>query len=688
MTWKFRNAAFDLVVALGLAAPVAAQQAPAGAGWNDPRALGLVTEARARREAPREDSGLENYHSRANGYVYFYLDRRGAPERTLVKVDQVALDVYWASPNLTKQRIVGMRDVSRLPNRMYYHLDHLTVVQDEFADLIRVGDGDEVQAVPHPAAPGSELVYDFRLADSLTLRIPGTPQPLRVYEVAVRPRHLERPGFIGSLFVDQSSGAIVRMTFTFTPASYVDRRLDYINISLENALFEGKYWLPHEQRVEIRRQVPELDFPAGAVIRGVFRVGEYSFNQPLPTGLFFGPRVEAAPVATRKTYPFPAGIYADLNTEGLSPPPEMSQLRAQAAQLVKQRYLSGLPKLRLQIGGASSALRYDRAEGVFIGAGLAYVPAGAVQLEGSLGLATSSGIGSAGLGARLPLGEAASVAVKGYTHSLRDLGAAPAVPGALNTLSAVFGTDYLDPYYASGVEARLDSGRRGAWSTALRLAAEEQRSAPLAEATPLLARSEEFRPVRPIDPGTVLSARGTLARTGDMNEAVYWNGGVSLEGAALEGRGFARSLVEASAVARSADHRTSLRLAGQAGAAFGPVPAQGLFLLGGPGTLPGYAIHRFAGDHFARASLEASRSVFGPWLRLRGLGAAAWTGFDGATAAPAGWDVIPTGGVRTSVGLGVGLVYDILRMDLYRGLQREGRWQFVLSVSPDLWDIL
>ncbi|MBX6362484.1 MAG: hypothetical protein IRZ00_01340 [Gemmatimonadetes bacterium] len=696
MTLRFRNAAFDLVVVLALAAPAASQQPPAASpqpaaaeGWNDPRALALVAAARARREAPRADSGLDNYHSHADGYVYFYLDRRGAPERTLVKVDQLALDVYWAAPNRTKQRIVGMRDVSRLPNRMYYHLDHLTVVQDEFGDLIRLGDGDEVQAVPHPAAPGSERVYDFRLADSLTLRIPGTPQPLRVYEVAVRPRRLDRPGFIGSLFVDPSSGAIVRMTFTFTPASYVDRRLDYINISLENALFEGRYWLPHEQRVEIRRQIPELDFPAGAVIRGVFWVGQYRFNQPLPPDLFAGPRVEAAPAAARKAYPFPNGIYADLNAEGLSPPPEMAQLREQAMQIVKQRYLSGLPKLRLRIGGASSALRYDRAEGIFLGAGMAYVPGGAVQLEGSVGLATASGIGSLALGARTPLGEGASIGIGGYSHALRDLGAAPALPGALNTLSAaLFGADYLDPYYASGIELRLDSRLHGAWSGALRLAAEEQRSAPLADPTPLLNGSDRFRPVRPIEPGTLLSARGEITRAGDTNGALSWNGRMSIEGATLEGRAFGRSLLEASAIAHSADHGTTLRLTGQAGAAFGPVPPQGLFLLGGPGTLPGYAPRRFAGDEFARLGLEASRAVLGPWLRLRGLGAAAWTGFGGATTAPAAWDVAPTGGVRTSVGLGVGLIYDILRTDLYRGLQKDGRWQLVISVSPDLWDIL
>src|SRR5690606_28865780 len=149
---------------------------------------------------------------------YFYLDRTDSDERTLVKVDQIALEIFWAAPNLTKQRIIGLRDVSRLPNRMQYHLDHLTVVQDEFGDVIRMGDGDEVRDVPHPAAPGSGSVYAFRLVDSLSVHLAGTSEPIRVYELEVRPRRLDQPALIGSIFIDKASSAIVRMSFTFTPA--------------------------------------------------------------------------------------------------------------------------------------------------------------------------------------------------------------------------------------------------------------------------------------------------------------------------------------------------------------------------------------------------------------------------------------------------------------------------------------
>ena len=100
------------------------------------------------------DTALRSYQADARGYVYFFIDRPDTGERTLVKADQIALDVYWQAPNQTRQRIVGLRDRKVLPTNIHYHLDHLTVVQDDFGDLIRLGDGDEVAAVLHPLGPG------------------------------------------------------------------------------------------------------------------------------------------------------------------------------------------------------------------------------------------------------------------------------------------------------------------------------------------------------------------------------------------------------------------------------------------------------------------------------------------------------------------------------------------------------
>ncbi|HKP75768.1 MAG TPA: hypothetical protein VJT67_09525, partial [Longimicrobiaceae bacterium] len=154
--------------ALALAAVLVPGAAAAQEGaWNTPRALELIERAQVRRTESLADTGMVDYQADARGYIYFYLDRRDIDERTLVKTDQVALQVFWKAPNLTKQVIVGLRDQKKLPTNIHYHLDHLAVVQDNFGDRIRLGDGDEVADVLHPAAPGASRFYDYRLTDSL-----------------------------------------------------------------------------------------------------------------------------------------------------------------------------------------------------------------------------------------------------------------------------------------------------------------------------------------------------------------------------------------------------------------------------------------------------------------------------------------------------------------------------------------
>ena len=111
----------------------------------------------------------------------------------------------------------------------------------------------------------------------------------------VRPRKYNLPDLIGSVFLDRGTSSIVRMNFTFTPASYVDPYLDYIRISLDNSLWEGKYWLPYRQEAELRRELPELDFMAGSIIRGRYGIGGHEFHAQNANPEPPGPRLTAPP---------------------------------------------------------------------------------------------------------------------------------------------------------------------------------------------------------------------------------------------------------------------------------------------------------------------------------------------------------------------------------------------------------
>lgn len=660
-------------------------------GWNSPRAAALMEMARTRRRQPLADTLLRDYQSRAEGVVYFYLDRRDTDERVLVRTDQVALDVYWAQPNRTKQRIIGLRDESSLPNRMYYHLDHLTVVQNGFGDIMRMGDGDEVVDVPHPAAPGSDSVYEFRLADSLELRLPGAAAPIKAYEIQVRPWRTDRSAIVGSIFVDHITGDIVRMTFTFTPVSYVDRRLDYINVSLDNSLWQGRYWLPYEQAVEIRRQVPELDFVVSSVIQGRFRVWDYRFNQDLPASLFVGYPVVAVPEAERESYAFDRGIYEDLHDAGLAPPPQMENLRVQAAELVKQQALSGLPRLRLSLPSASSALRFNRSEGVFLGWGSSFTPGATTRLEVSGGYAIGAGQAVAVGGLHKRVGEA-RVRLEGFVKEPRDVGVRPGAPGALNTLTSLWGDDYTDLFFASGVRATVSHGVGEDWSFEVRASAEEHETAGLAQETAPLSDSG-YRPVLPADEGTVVTAGLRLKRTLGETAAFSWGGWIGVDVGLYEGDRSLAPRIGLDVRHGSWDRRGVAQLSVEAGLLVGEPTLQQSFLLGGRNTLPGHRYRAYGGDRFAIANLEAARDLRPPFLRARAFAAAGWTADVirdplPASGGAAAWDFPEASPVRGSLGAGVGMFWDLLRIDVAHGLGSGGELQVLLSIDPRVWPIL
>ncbi|HEX6558555.1 MAG TPA: hypothetical protein VF021_03815 [Longimicrobiales bacterium] len=646
-------------------------------GWNSPRALDLISRARVRRELPRGDSTLQNYKAKANGFVYFYLDRREDAERTLVKVDQVALDLFWKRPNLTKQHIVGLRDVSRLPNRMYYHLDHLTVVQNGLGDVIKIGDGDEVRDVPHPAAPGADSIYDYRLADSVTLQLGGGQPEVRVYEINVRPRRTNRSALIGSLFVDRASADIVRMTFTFTPVSYVDRRLDYINISLDNGLFGGRYWLPNEQSVEIRRQIPELDFAAGAVIKGRLRVTGYEFNAAIPDTVFNGRPVTAAPEVQRKNFPFPDDIYAGVAEEGLAPPPQMAELRAQAAELVRERRLSGLPPWRLYIPNASSVLRHDSLEGWYGGLGVAYVPTPTFRMDWTGGYA----FGAARPEATVALHyrpRKTEWTVRGYFNEPRDIGPIVGMPGVLNTFASAFGDrDYTDRYFTRGVAADVSAGAR-LWQRHATMSFERHRSGP--DAT-----------IDDVQDGDAVQVAAGISRLLPEQGLSAWGVGADLAFVhfrpALSTAGtqnFPRFLGTAQLRANSESKRSSLLARLDVGATLEPAghdaPRQFRFLSGGRETLPGYRYRQFDANAFGLARVEASRSVWDPWVRGRVLASAAMLHQPLDAGVPSG----STWQTPASAGVGFGLLWDVIRVDVVKG----AHWQTLVSVRRDFWDML
>ncbi|HET7200586.1 MAG TPA: hypothetical protein VFI80_07235, partial [Burkholderiales bacterium] len=296
---KKRNA--GLTIGL-LAIALGAHQARAQTVWNDSTTRALVEQATRLRAAQLADTGLTDYRAEAHGYLTFLAQvGQGFTEPPrIVKADELALEVYWKAPGLSKQRIIGRRDTLLLPTDIAYHRDHLGIVQNNFPNIIRLGEGDEVRDVPHPLSAIGLTQYDFAIADSLRIQLPG--RTVNVYEVRVRPKDDRQPRVVGAVYIDRSEGQVVRMALSFTRAALLDNQLEDVSIVLENRLVGTRFWLPSRQEIEIRRTGTWLDYPVRGIIRGRWEIGEYKINQGVPYSMFGGPEIVQAPPNEQKQH--------------------------------------------------------------------------------------------------------------------------------------------------------------------------------------------------------------------------------------------------------------------------------------------------------------------------------------------------------------------------------------------------
>lgn len=654
--------------------------------WDDAQVQALVERARAYRQAAEASDEIQSYKAQAEGHIYFYLDREDGGDPIPMRVDQVAVDLFWKQPDSTHQEIRALRKRELLPVRdFHYYIDRLTAVQNGFGDHIAIGEGRDVRSVPHPLSASGRTLYRFRIVDQVSVHIPSRPVPVRVYEVQVRPVDPARPAISGSLTIAEGSGALTRARFTFTPASYVDPRVDNVTVSLEHGLWEDRHWLPYKQVLEVRREIPELDLPVGSMIRATLEVEEYAFNPDLGEVRFAGSRIRRPDYETADTTAFRSGLLDRMEAEGLTPV-TMEQLQTEARQTVRDQLVSGLPRIRFYTDRFSSVLRTNRAEGVYAGAGASFSPDPAVRIEGQAGYRTGPGqpSGTVRMSWSPPGQGDSQFALELRGRSLADLGPQPGASGAVASAYELLGREsLLDPYFTTGGTATWTRTLSGGGAFALTGTVEHHEAASQTWFQAPVG-SSMLRPVRSIDEGTRFGAGVEYRHRWGGQDG--WGTRATIGGSVdrWEGNALVSGRLDLATRMVSSDLRRQWAVSLQAGGTGGKAPVQRLAFLGGRGTLPGHGFRAYAGSGYLLVSTEASHQAVPGWITARLIGGVGSTLGNPTLPQVGGWTVRTGAPPLGYIGVGIGTLHDLLRIDGAWGLGSGGGFELIISVDPRL----
>lgn len=184
-------------------------------------------------------------------------------------------------------------------------------------------DVDETEGFVHPLAAGSEAYYRYQIGDSLRIRLPeGGGITLR--ELKVLARKPEWRSFVGSFWFDTQTGALVRAAYRLSapieiwneamdemkrevaeakrdttpagrqraksveedaPPAWVrgimnPMRFDINLVTIEYALYEGKFWLPRVNRAEGMSQAMFMRIPIK--VEESYKYDDVDGTAPLP----------------------------------------------------------------------------------------------------------------------------------------------------------------------------------------------------------------------------------------------------------------------------------------------------------------------------------------------------------------------------------------------------------------------
>ncbi|MDZ7630014.1 MAG: hypothetical protein U5K74_01335 [Gemmatimonadaceae bacterium] len=289
----------------------------------------------ARRARLAQDSALRGYDARTQARITVNMGTSALVRNKLLFRTENASNVkwrrgqgMWIEPLASRTTVPMSKNVnvngvaaSLIPVPYFPGRDQLWIPGTDMATVRK--DVDETEGFAHPLAEGSEAYYRYQIGDSIRIRLPSGDN-LTLRELKVIARRPEWRAFVGSFWFDSRSGSLVRAAYRLSapieiwneamadvkkdleeaqrdttpqraarikdakedaPPAFVrgimnPMRFDISLVTVEYALYEGKFWLPRVNRAEGETQVMFMHIPIR--VEESYRYDDVDGAEPLP----------------------------------------------------------------------------------------------------------------------------------------------------------------------------------------------------------------------------------------------------------------------------------------------------------------------------------------------------------------------------------------------------------------------
>jgi hypothetical protein len=232
-----------------------------------PAARGQDIVELARRRHNETDSTLLNYRSRLVTLVSAALSTDPLAPPKLLVASELASSVTWDRDGGLQVKMLGQRYVTSFGPEAEATLDFSRpwFVATAPGDSLRLLGGIDIpeRAAVHPFSQGADRYYEYEVGDTVTLYV--ADRQVELVEVRVTPTRGDESLVVGSVWVDGATGDVGAMQIRFVgrrlwgddeeDAEWANRILS-VSATLQQGLWEQRYWLPHHQEVELMVRIP------------------------------------------------------------------------------------------------------------------------------------------------------------------------------------------------------------------------------------------------------------------------------------------------------------------------------------------------------------------------------------------------------------------------------------------------